>query len=328
MKEEIFEASLVEKNLRRVRADAYKRYGYGVVSPGYSRLTAPLFNMDRVWGLLDGAIDTHIHSGPDAYNARCYDELELATQACEVGMRAVIFKCHSTPSSRSAYIVQKVVNCWAEEHNKKKIDVFGGVVLNYSVGGLNPEAVSVSYRVGGKVVWLPNMDASFHHRLMGTPGGIEVLDENDRIVPPLREIFAMIAEGDMVLSICHQSTKERFILIDEARKAAIKRIEVIHPHQTIAKMTIDQMKIAADKGAYLTFCPLNFRPQEWSWDEFMQVIKVVGVDHMIGSTDCGHFAYPRPVETMRVLITEMLMRGIPDKDVEKIVKTNAGNLLY
>ncbi len=176
MGEEIFEAALTKENLRSVRADSYKRYGYGVVPDGYSRLTAPLFDMNKVWKLLDGAIDTHIHSGPDAYNARCYDELELAIQACEVGMRAVMFKCHSAPSSRSVYFVQKSVNQWADEHNKKKIDCFGGVVLNYSVGGLNPEAVSVSYRIGGKIVWLPNMDASFHHKIMGKPGYIKPED--------------------------------------------------------------------------------------------------------------------------------------------------------
>lgn len=329
MEKEIYELALAdEAKLQEARTDAQMRYAYGVVPHGYSRLTAPLFDMDRVWKLLDGAIDTHIHSGPDAYNTRLYDELELAIQACQVGMKAVVFKCHSLPSARSVYIVQKVVNQWAEEHNKKKIDIFGGVVLNYSVGGLNPEAVSVSYRVGGKVVWLPNLDASFHHKVMGTPGGIDVLDENDDVVPPLREIFAMIAERDMVLSLCHQSTKERFILIDEARKAGINRIEICHPNQVTTRMTVDQMKIAADKGAYLSFLCTSFRSLQWSWDEFMQATNIVGCDHIIAGTDCGHFAAPSPVESMRLFITGMLTRDIPEKDIEKMVKINASALLY
>lgn len=329
MKEEISETALADETiLRQIREDAHMKYAYGVVPPGHSRLTAPLFDVERVWKLIDGAIDTHIHSGPDAYNARVYDELELAIQACQVGMKAVVFKCHSTPSARSAYIVQTVVNQWAEKHNKKNIDVFGGVVLNYSVGGLNPEAVSVSYRVGGKFVWLPNLDASFHRKVMGMPGGIDVLDENDRIVPPLREIFALIAEGDMVLSLCHQGTKERFILIDEARKAGIKRIEVCHPNHIVVRMTIEQMKIAADKGAFLSFFCTNFRPLQWSWDLFIQATKVVGCEHIIAGTDCGHFAGPTPVDAMRMFITGMLVRDVPDKDIEKMVKINPGELIY
>jgi hypothetical protein len=163
---------------------------------------------------------------------------------------------------------------------------------------------------------------------MGTPGGIEVLDENDRVLPPLREILAMIAEGDMVLSLCHQSTKERFIIIDEAKKMGVKRIEVCHPNQITAKMTIDQMKIAAEKGAYLSFSCAGFLPLQWSWDEFMQATKVVGYDRLITSTDCGNVEFPSPLEAMRLLITGMLKRGIADKDVARIVKDNPSALLY
>ena len=330
MKEKIFEPALAdEKLLQRLRQDPALRAAYGAVPAGYSRLLAPRFDMERVWKLMDGAIDVHIHPGPDAYNARVYDELEIAIQACRVGMKAVVFKGHSMPSTRSAYFVQKAVDLWAEQHNKGKIDVRGGVMLNDAVGGLNPEAVLTSYRIGGKHVWLPNKDSSFHHKLYGIPGGIEVLDEKEEVVPPLREILGLIAEGDMILSLSHQSVKERFIIIDEAKRAGVKRIEVGHPLAVMAKMTIDQMKIAVEKGAYLGMYCANFDiGLTWSWDEFLEAVKIVGCGHIVIGTDCGHFAFPSPLEAMRLFITGMLTRGIPDKDVEKMVKANARNLLY
>jgi len=330
MDDKIFEPALADEALLlRLRQDPALRAAYGVVAPGTSRLKAPRFDMDRVWKLLDGAIDVHIHPGPDAYNTRVYDELEIAIQACQVGMKAVVYKAHSMPSARSAYFVQKAVDQWAEQNSKKSIDVRGGVMLNYAVGGLNPEAVLTSYRIGGKHVWLPNKDASFHHKLFGNPGGIEVLDEHDRVLPGLRDVLELIAEGDMVLSLSHQSVKERFIIIDEARKAGVKRIEVGHPLQLTAKMTIDQMKIAAEKGAYLGMYCATFEPGlMWSWEGFMEAVKVVGCDRIVIGTDCGHFAFPAPLDAMRLFITGMLMRGIPDKDVEKMVKTNASELLY
>ncbi len=327
---EIFEPALADENLlQQLRQDPALRAAYGAVPPGTSRLKAPRFDMDRVWKLMEGAIDVHIHPGPDAYNARVYDELEIAIQACQAGMRAVVYKGHSMSSARSAYFVQKAVNDWADQNRKKRIDVRGGVMLNDSVGGLNPEAVLTSYRIGAKHVWLPNKDSSFHHKLYGIPGGIEVLDQNDRVRPELREILALIAEGDMILSFSHQSVKERFIIMEEAKKAGVRRMEVGHPLQLTARMTVDQMKTAAKKGAYLGMYCANFeKGLMWSWDGFLEAVKGVGCDHIVIGSDCGHFAFPAPIEAMRLFITGMLMRGIPDQDVEKMVKLNPAKLLY
>jgi hypothetical protein len=93
-------------------------------------------------------------------------------------------------------------------------------------------------------------------------------------------------------------------------------------------MTVDQMKIAADKGVYIGYYSSNFRPLQWSWDEFMQVYKIVGPDRIIAATDCGSFMCPSPLEAMRLYITGMLVRDVPYKDVEKMVKTNPSSLLY
>jgi len=329
MSEEIFEAALAdEEKLKIVRSDKTLKLTYGAPKEGYSSLAAPLFDLDRVWKLIEGSIDFHVHSYPEAYNTRLYDELDLAIQAINLKMRAMVFKCASGFSVRSAYVAQKAANQWADAHEKNRIDLFGGVVLNYCVGGLNPEAVLASYKMGGRFVWLPNRDASFHHKVMGTPGGINVLDESDQVVPALKEIFAMIAEGDMILSLCHQGTKERFIMIDEAKKIGVKRIEVCHPNQVTAKMTVEQMKIAADKGAYIGYYCTRFRPLQWSWDEFMQVYEIVGPDRIIASTDNGHFEAPSPADSLRMYVAGMLLRGVSEKDIEKMIQINPARLLY
>jgi len=316
------------KEQEKATSEMREMYGSALFQPTGTPLKAPLFDLDRVWKLMDGAIDVHIHSGPDAYTTRIADELDLAIQACQAGMGAVVFKCHSEPSSRSVRIVQKVVNQWADEHNKRRIDVFGGIVLNYSVGGLNPEAVMVSARLGGKYVWMPNLDASHHYEMMGKPGGIDVLDENGKMVLVLKEIFSLIAEGDLVLGLCHQSVKERFVLIDEAKKAGIKRIEVIHPTMDINKMTLEEQKIAAGKGAYVGLYCWGLGVPMFDMDEVLKVIEVVGPDHLVVGTDVGNFREMIPVEAIRVFITRLLIAGIPDKDVEKMVKINPRRLLY
>jgi hypothetical protein len=78
----------------------------------------------------------------------------------------------------------------------------------------------------------------------------------------------------------------------------------------------------------LSFFCTNFRPLQWSWDLFIQVTKIVGSEHITAGTDCGHFAGPTPVDAMRIFITGMLVRDVLDKDIEKMVKINPGELIY
>jgi len=330
MKEEIYEPSLEEEVLDEFKGVKEFRGIAGLFPPGASRLTAlPLFDQDRVKRLMDGAIDNHVHSAPDPYMARIGDQIDLAIAACQAGMGGILFgEPHQVPSSFLQAQTQKVVNQWADEHGKRRIDVFGGVALNYAVGGLNPAAVLASARIGGKIVWPPGVDSSHYHKLLGVPGGIDVLDENDNVVPAMKEILGLIAEGDLVLNMSCLGVKDVFCLIDEAKKIGVKRMNVVHPNQTTSLMTVEQRKIAADKGASIELTCVDFLPPNFSWDDFMETYKLIGPDRIICGSDNGCFAFYTPVVAFRAYITGMLLHDIPDKDVEKMVKTNARRLLY
>ncbi len=330
MKEEIYEPSFEKEVLDAFREEGVSMAIAGVLPPGVSPLKAvPLFDLDRVNKLMEGAIDMHIHAGPDPYMRRIGDTIDLALAACQAGMGGVCFgEPHHVPTGPTALLAEKVVNQWAEEHGKKKIRCFGGVNLNYAVGGLNPAAVIASARIGAKVVWPPGVDSSHYYKLMGVPGGIDVLDENDNVVPAMKEILSIIAEGDLLLSMSCLGVKDVFYLIDEAKKQGVKRLNVVHPNELGSLMTVEQMKIAADKGANIELICFNFLPPEFSWDVFMQVYNLVGADKMTASSDNGCFEALTPVVAMRTFITGMLTHGIPDSDVEKMVKTNPKQLLY
>ena len=326
----IYEPSLEKEVLDRFRKDKVSIAIAGVLPPGISPLKAvPLFDLDRVNKLMEGAIDMHIHAGPDPYMCRIGDTIDLALAACQAGMAGVCFgEPHHIPSGPLALLAEKVVNQWAEEHGRKKIRCFGGVSLNYAVGGLNPAAVIASARIGAKVIWPPVTDSSHYYKMMGVPGGIDVLDENDNVVPAMKEILSIIAEGDLVLNLSCLGVKDVFCLIDEANKLGVKRMNVVHPNQLTSLMTVEQMKIAADKGASIELTCNDFQSISFTWDVFMEVYKLVGPDKIIASTDNGVFVSLTPVVAMRTYITGMLTRGIPDSDVEKMVKTNPKRLLY
>src|ERR1700687_1356136 len=105
------------------------------------------------WGQsLNGVIDIHAHSGPDS-TPRSIDAIDLARLAKRRGMRGLVLKNHYESTAALAYVVRKVV---------PGIEVFGGIDLNRSVGGVNPAAVErMAMMKGGfgRVVWLPTFDA-------------------------------------------------------------------------------------------------------------------------------------------------------------------------
>lgn len=293
------------------------------------RLKTQVFKNERMWDLLHGAYDIHQHSGPSVHTERLYNELELAIQACYMGLGGVVFKDMHTASVRSVKIVQTVVDQWATEHGKKKIELFGGVCLNYAVGGLNPDAVIAAYRIGGKYVWLPSMDANHHRKVVGhgVGQGIDLLDEKGKLVPRMKEVLALIAETDMVLGVGHQSTKERLTVVKEAVKMGIKRIEVNHVNYPLTWLTPEQCKLFADLGAYLGIYAIDVA-RFYSLDDLMAIYEAVGPERLVFGSDCGHVANPHPVDSLRMLILSYLQKGVPDKHVKMMCQTNAYNLLH
>jgi len=95
--------------------------------------------------LIRGGIDLHVHAAPDAHDRKT-DCLELVQKARECGMAGVLIKDHVTLTSDRAYILNKI-------HPDFK--VYGSLVLNYTVGGLNPTAVEGAVQLGCRVVFMP-----------------------------------------------------------------------------------------------------------------------------------------------------------------------------
>ena len=106
---------------------------------------------------LAGAIDIHVHCDPDSI-PRSIDAIDLARLAKGRGMRGLVLKNHFESTAMLAYIVRKEV---------PGIEIFGGIDLNRTVGGINPSAIEQMVRVKGgwgRVVWMPTYDA-VHDRL-------------------------------------------------------------------------------------------------------------------------------------------------------------------
>ena len=281
-------------------------------------------NVDQ---LISGSIDLHIHAWPDAYVARQHSEIEIGRRATDAGMRAVVFKCHSTPSAGRTPLVQEAVDEYAGHAGKPATQIVGGVVLNYCVGGINPHAVETCAKFGGRYVWLPSVHASHHFLVQGKEGGIPVLDDRKRVLPALKEVLKIIAEKDMVLGLAHQSAEERFLVVQESKDIGVKRISADHPQGLVNKLTVEQMKEMAEMGVSMCIQNQTIFSHELN-DETLEMIEKVPVDRLVYGSDLTQWGAVHPVDGIRMVIEILMKFGVPEETLRKIFVENPNQLLF
>lgn len=278
--------------------------------------------------LISGSIDMHLHPGPDAFRCRV-DALEAAEQARQAGMKAIVFKNHSYPTAPVAMMVNQLV---------PDFTVFGSVCLDYDMGGLNAHAVAYSARAGARVVWMPTFSSAnsiSKMRDLGLPlegNGYSILDDQGKLVPEIHQILPIVKQHDMVLASGHMSPAETFALEAEARKLGIDKFVVTHPldHEFFSQaFTKQDLVLLAKNGAFIEFTLIALLSWEFRHDpaEMVDVIKTVGAERCIMSTDLGQIWNPRPVEGLRMFIVTLVKYGVTEDEINLMTKVNPGKLL-
>jgi len=275
--------------------------------------------------ICEGAIDMHIHSFPDLI-PRKLDDIEVAQQAKEAKMRAVLIKNHYESTVGRACLVQNIIG--------KRLSIFGGCVLNYSVGGINPEAVEVSIKLGAKEIWMPTIHARNHLLKMRKKNrvneGIHILDGEGKLISPVYDVLTLIAKSGVILGTGHLAVEEIIILVKEARKLGVKKIIITHPEWWIVNMPLDIQLELSSEGVYFERC-LYFltdkRSKNASFSTIVTAIKKIGVEDTILATDYGQDFNPSPVEGLVFYIEKMLKAGFVEKELAIMLKRNQSILL-
>ena len=96
---------------------------------------------------MKGVCDMHVHTNPDL-RLRAYDDFELADAAIRVGARAIVIKTHLGFTVNRAYLTNQYVKKVYGENTG--FTMYGGVVMNKVIGGINPEAVEKGLKLGAK----------------------------------------------------------------------------------------------------------------------------------------------------------------------------------
>lgn len=288
---------------------------------------------EEVMQILKGGIDIHVHGYPEALVDTGWDFAWEAKTAYDAGMRAIVCKSMYSDTAPMAYFVQQIINKYAEEKDEEQhpFNVFGGVVLNWSVGGINPVAVETSAKLGAKIIWLPSHDAAHHMKVLEEGQGIDVIDKDDNVIPELIDIFKIINKYNIILDLNHTSTRERFIITEEARRCGVKKILLTHPQWSVNRMSIEQMseisRMGAYIGLYLYSAFPHFNNPVCDRTEVIKIIDKVGVDKCVIATDFGSMLNPPPVEGMKLYIRLLLAMGVTEKDIRKMLVDNPSKLL-
>lgn len=293
-------------------------------------------NSDRK-DLLCGVVDLHVHAGPSVA-ARSVDAIEMLRLAEDAGYRALVVKDHHFPTMMGTTMINRHLL-------RGKTQIFGGLCLNFSVGGWNPPAVDAACALGARIIWLPTVSAAQHievHKkhFVGT-GNLQTaqtplacLTPHGKLRADVRELLLVLARWpQVVMATGHLGAHELDVLIPEALALGVKKILVNHPH-FIVNATMAHAARWAGMGAYLEingdlFEGISGNPKRPNVplsiiDDYLNNVPA---SRLVVDSDCGQKDSVTPDEAMYRFLCLLLDRGVPRADVDRMAKDNPAFLL-
>ncbi|MGI9951045.1 DUF6282 family protein [Moorellaceae bacterium AZ2] len=285
---------------------------------------------------LEGAIDLHVHTHPCLFPRLC-DDYTAAQAAAQAGMRGIVLKCHHESTVSRAREVSRQI---------EGFQVFGGIVLNSYVGGINPAAVEASLKMGGKIVWMPTIDAAYHAEVHGSRGrydvqeggntgpagdglGITIWDEEKKLTPNTWEVLELVAKYKAVLGTCHLSPEEIYALVKAARERGVQKILITHPFFKVPRLSVQQLKELVALGAIAEFGYCTVSPM-WHYatvEEVFAAIRTIGVENAVLISDAGQRHNPMPHESLRVFAQCLHEKGLTEEEIRQMIVTRPAELL-
>jgi len=294
---------------------------------------------DEVVGrILDGAVDLHVHTAPSPMPRRI-DVLEAARSAHAVGMRAIVVKSHHHST------VTDVLALRSHGLSELPIQVYGGVALNSPVGGLNPHAVDLALKLGGRIVWFPTIASPRHieehhahpdlkfpklsFQLLPEPPA-DVFDGDGALRPEVYEIIALIRDADAILATGHLDARSISAVLSAAKQAGVRRLLVNHP-TFVVHATIDDARHWAELGAVIehSICIYDDRSTFYQRElaELVEWIRAIGPEQTCLGSDLGQVDNPLPVEGYTWILGALLDAGLSEAELRAVVNTTPARVL-
>ena len=272
--------------------------------------------------VLQGTIDIHVHSAPDNV-PRSIDGLDVSRLARTRGMRGIVLKNHYEPTASLAFLARKAA---------PGLEVFGGIDLNLTVGGMNPAAVEHMTQVTGgwgRFVWMSTFDAENQVRYSKENRPFVSVSRAGQLLPETKAVIAVIAKHGLVLATGHVSAAEGLMLLREGRQQGVTHLVVTHAINAPILMDVPQMQEAARLGAFIEFAGSTMANASAATrvDTFADAIRKVGPQFCILSSDLGQEGNPVPPDGFADFLVAMRAKGFSQQDLDTMSKANPARLL-
>ena len=282
---------------------------------------------------LDGAYDLHVHSSPDLF-PRIADDVQMVTDAAAHGFAGVVMKNHFEGTASRAQLAARAVS---------GMQVYGGLVLNRYVGGVNPRAVEAALRLGARIVWMPTLDAACHRAAFGFGGGFAAqssgletqgeglsLLRDGRLIDEAREVMALVKERGAALATGHVGFEEIRALVAEAEAQDFRKLILTHPYDRAPGLTLAQVEALARPRVRIEFDFCSITPN-WRFTDAATIahcIKTLGAARFIISSDGGQAHNPMPADGYRQFVRALHAEGIAAADFRIMCRDNGADLLH
>lgn len=270
--------------------------------------------------------DLHVHAAP-CVTERWGDDATTVAAYEQAGFSGCVLKGHCEPT------VGRAVAAGAG----RSVRVDGGVVLNHPAGGLNPAAVAAALAAGGRVVWMPTVDALRHRRagLAHPPSCAPALAQPGLAIPPadpaaeaaVRTICDLVADADALLATGHLSGPEIDWLLAAAADAGVRRVLVTHPSFVVPGLDATTTAGLCARGAYAEITAYQLLRHGTDAADLAAFLNTVGPSRCVLSSDAGHPELPPPPEALERLVDALVREGVDPADTEMMAATTPRGLL-
>lgn len=292
-------------------------------------------SMNNLKNIIKKAIDIHMHIGPEPI-PRKYTAEELVTEEKEK-IAGLVLKNHFYSTSPFVKGVKDI----------KGVELFGGIVLNNAVGGLNPEAIYSASILTEKpiMVWFPTINSEnflrqskyeiapewTNNRNFKARSAKEVkpviVTRNGLLTEAAITVLKMIKRCNEILATGHITWKESVLLVNEALKLGITKIVITHPIYQKINMPINVQKMLTQKGCFIEQSYSMYSIDKISIDKIAKQIEEVGYENVILSSDMGQTFSPPPSEALFTFGKVLINEGISEDGLFMMSVTNPKKLL-